>query len=238
MRPGWQLTCHPAAYRCAYHLQINDPEQVSEFDNFIDNSVEGMVLFDIGAHFGLFSLATLHYGGPRSKVIAVDPSPVAVRFLKIQSRLNDMREGIEVVHAAVSDHCGSKPMVSVGVLSSGFYISPSKDHTGSELTSTRTTTLDQLVKEFELSPTHIKIDVEGDEFAVISGGRQTLSQPNAPLLFVELHNEMIRQNGGAPQETLALLKSLGYETFATDGRALDDGSILEKPLIRIVARKN
>ena len=82
MRPGWLITCHPAAYRCAYHLQINDPEQVLEFDNFIDNSFQGMVLFDVGAHFGLFSLAALHYGGPGSRAIAVDPSPIAVRFLK------------------------------------------------------------------------------------------------------------------------------------------------------------
>ena len=149
-----------------------------------------------------------------------------------------MKDGIEVVHVAVSDQCGWQPMVPVGVLSSGFYISPSKDHTGSELTSTRTTTLDQLAEEFHLSPTHIKIDVEGDELAVISGGRQILSQPNGPLLFVELHNEMIRQNGRSPQETLVLLRDLGYETFATDGSAIDDRYILEKPLIRIVAKKH
>jgi hypothetical protein len=63
MRPGWSLICHPATYRCAYHAQQNDPEQIAEFDSFINNSSQGMILLDIGAHFGLFSFAALHYGG-------------------------------------------------------------------------------------------------------------------------------------------------------------------------------
>ena len=67
MRPGWFLVSHPSAYRFAYFAQQNDPDQVSEFDGFIDKCRPGMVLFDLGAHFGLFSLAALHYGGANSK---------------------------------------------------------------------------------------------------------------------------------------------------------------------------
>jgi len=84
-------------------------------------------------------------------------------------------------------------------------------------------------------PTHIKIDVEGDEAAVLRGGRGIFQQPSRPLLFIELHNRMVRARGGDPEETLLLLKDLEYETYALDGRALDSGAILDLPLIRIVA---
>src|SRR4051794_32708229 len=75
VRPDWSLLCHPAAYRFAYYAQHADEEQVAEFDGFISTCRPGMVLFDIGAHFGLFSLAALHYGGIAARAVAVDPSP-------------------------------------------------------------------------------------------------------------------------------------------------------------------
>lgn len=83
-----------------------------------------MILFDIGAHFGLFSLAALHYGGRDARAIAVDPSTVAVRFLKIQAGLNDAVDRLRIVEASVAAHTGRQDMVAVGVLANGFYVVP------------------------------------------------------------------------------------------------------------------
>ena len=77
-RPNWTLICHPCAYRVAYHAQIADPEQSEEFENFLHQCSDRMFLFDVGAHFGIFSLAAAHFGG---KAIAVDPSPIATRMI-------------------------------------------------------------------------------------------------------------------------------------------------------------
>jgi FkbM family methyltransferase len=237
IRPGWSLICHPAAYRFAYFAQEHDPDQVAEFDSFIQQLTPNAILFDIGAHFGLFSLATLHYGGTNAKAVAVDPSPLASGFIRKQAELNQVSNRLHTVRAAVSDHVGWQPMISVGIISGGYFVSPSKEHPPAELTSTPTTTLDQLAEEFNLFPTHVKIDVEGYELSVICGGIGILSRNDAPLLFIELHNEMVRQNGGVPEETLARVRSLGYEVFSTDGEALDDQAILDRPLIRVVGRK-
>jgi len=162
---------------------------------------------------------------------------MAVEFIRKQAKLNRVTSRLHIVQAAVSDQVGWQPMVAVGVLSGGYYVPPSEDHTAGELTSTRTTTLDRLVQKFGLQPTHVKIDVEGYEFGVISGGHKILSQDDAPILFVELHNEMVRQNGGLPEKTLSLLRNLGYQIFGTNGDPLDDQAILDWPLIRVVARK-
>lgn len=237
VRPGWSLICHPAANRFAYFAQNTDPAQIEEFDSFVREITPGAVLFDIGAHFGLFSLAALHYGGSDAVSIAVDPSPMAIKLIKTQAQLNHVSDRLHAVQAAVSDQVGWQSMVAVGVLSGGYYVRPESNHTPRELSSTQTTTLDQLVKEFDLWPTHVKIDVEGFELATINGGRGMLAQDNAPILFIEMHNEMVRENGGQPQETLSLLRTLGYQTHATSGERLSDQSILDSPLIRIVARK-
>lgn len=237
MRPGWWLTCHPAAYRCAYVAQVNDPDQIAEFEAFIRHTSEGMVLFDVGAHFGLFSLAALHYGGPSARAIAFDPSPVAIRLLGIQAKLNHRSDRLKSIQASANDHSGSRNMVAVGVLASGYYVDASPDYPESEMSKTVAVTLDEMVDKLGVTPSHIKIDVEGQEAAVLRGGRKTLSPDRAPLLFLEVHNEIIRSQGRRPEETLELLKDFGYVTFSSTDSPIPDHEILAQPLVRVVARK-
>lgn len=237
IRPDWSLLCHPAAYRFSYYAQNVDAEQIAEFDGFISACRPGMVFFDIGAHFGLFSLAAVHYGGDTAKAIAVDPSPTASRITRVQAQLNNVADRLHVVQASVGDKVGWENMVAVGVLSAGYFIAPSKDHHTSELTRTQATTLDRLAHDFKTSPTHIKIDVEGHEATVLRGAQHLLSKTEAPLLFIELHNQMVREHDGDPKQTLTLLKGFGYEIFAVDGTLLDEATILNSSLIRIVAKK-
>jgi len=237
MRPGFSLVCHPGVYDFAYHLQHTDPEQAEEFDGFIKCATPEMVLFDIGAHFGLFSLAALHYGGPQAVAVAVDPSPTAARIVKIQTRLNNVSKRLHVLKASVGDHTGAQSMVDVGIMASGYFVSPQSDHTGTELTVTKSVTIDHLVDDYQLQPTHIKIDVEGDEAAVLRGAQQTLSATDAPLLFVELHNQMVAERGGDPHEALNFLRLYGYSVVSDDGAAVDDDHVLEKDIVRIIARK-
>lgn len=237
MRPGWNLQCHPAACRFANDNQNADPDQVAEFDAFIASSFSDMVLFDVGAHFGLFSLAALHYGGTKTKVIAVDPSPTACRIMNIQARLNNVGDNLSIIQASVGERTGWQDMVAVGVISGAYLVAPSDEHPVGELTRTKAVTLDQLARDFKVLPTHIKIDVEGCEAEVLRGGCEVLSHDKSPLLFLELHNQMIRERSENPEDTLFLLKKFGYEIFAMDKSTLDSNAILNKPLIRVFAKK-
>lgn len=237
MRTNFSLVCHPGAYNFAYHLQHTDAEQVVEFEDFIDCARPGMVLFDIGAHFGLFSLAALHYGGPKSVAVAVDPSPTAVRIVKIQAQLNNVSERLHVLKASVGEHAGAQRMVAVGVLASGYYVSPNAYHTASELTVTDLVTLDDLVRQYEHKPTHLKIDVEGDESAVLRGARELLSGSDAPLIFLELHNQIVIERGGDPHEPLDILGRYGY-IVSFDNRRVDDRDLTKREIMRVIARKS
>lgn len=237
LRPDWSLIAHPAAYRCAYYAQESDPEQVAEFDGFINNASEGMLLLDVGAHFGLFSFAALHYGGPKARAIAIDPSPIAVNLMNIQARLNQSADRVQIIQAAVNDVAGWHSMVAVGVQASGYYVAPPTGHPVSELSQTRSVTLDGIIDELKVVPTHIKIDVEGYEAAVLRGGHRILSQTPAPIIFIEIHNEIVRDQGRNPAETLVQLRDYGYQTFTSEGTAISDDAILSKPLIRLIAKQ-
>jgi FkbM family methyltransferase len=235
LRPGWSPRCHPAALRLAFWPALADGDQARELDGFIVACGPGMRFLDVGAHFGLFSLAALHYGGLEAVVIAVDPSPTAARILRLHARLNGVERRLTVVEAALADRAGRVDLVSVGVIAAGYYARPAADHGAGETTSVEALTLDALAERHGMTPTHIKIDVEGFEAQVLAGARTVLAASH-PLLFVELHNEMVRRRGLDPGATLDQLAAAGYALCDPDGRPVGAREILSRPLTRIVAR--
>ena len=225
------IVCHPSAYKIFRRDQVDDPEQSAEFRSFISYCSNTMLLYDIGAHFGIFSLAAAGFGG---RAVAVDASPAAARMIEIEATLNKCTERVEILLAAVSDSNTPIDMLNSGVFSDG-YFKATKLRPKSELTQVRSVTIDQMALQFG-PPTHIKIDVEGHEAAVLRGARATLCQ-FSPLLFLELHNEMITSAGENPYDTLTELAEFRYDTFTADGDAIGTKAILARPIIRIVAKR-
>jgi FkbM family methyltransferase len=232
MSSDWSVACHPHFYKVIRHAQIADPDQSEEFRSFLSHCSDKMFLFDIGAHFGVFSLATAHFGG---KAVAVDPSPVATRMIEIEVGLNHCSDQVEVLQAAVSDVNGEMGLLSSGTFSEG-YFKVAQGRMASELTQTLAITVDQMAAQFGV-PTHIKIDVEGHEASVLRGARATLEK-HAPFLFLELHNEMVASEGGDPNAALDIVSGFGYRTFDLAGAPITREAIFRKPIIRIVAYRD
>ena len=84
------------------------PNNGRNFKTSCLSAIPTMFLFDIGAHFGIFSLAAAHLG--------VKPSlSIPLRFYIMiveQSYLNRLSDRIHVVEAAVSDQTGAVEMLS------------------------------------------------------------------------------------------------------------------------------
>jgi FkbM family methyltransferase len=230
--PDWDLRCHPHAYEVLVRDQIHDPDQSAEFRNFVSHCSDSMLLFDVGAHFGVFSLVTAHFGG---RAVAVDPSPTATRMIAVQAALNGLTDKIQIVRAALSDANGTLALLGSGAFSDG-YFQVTKGRSRSELTEMPAVTLDRMAEQFG-APTHVKIDVEGHEVAVIRGARQLLTE-HSPVLFLEIHNKLILSAGGNPAALLDDLDRLGYATFSVSGEAVGRQAILSKPIVRIVGKRH
>jgi len=229
LTPDLRFICHPRAYKVYRDSQIGDPEQNSEFRAFLSYCSSSMFLYDIGAHFGIFSLTAARYGG---KSLAVDPSPRATRIIKIEASLNQCADSIRIVCAAVGESNKMVEMVDSGVFSDGYFKSPA-GRPVSELTRVQSITIDDLTARYG-PPTHIKIDVEGNEAAALKGANNTLGQYR-PQLFIELHNEMVALEGGDPNSALDLLAAHGYVTISTSGKQIGRAEILGRPIVRILA---
>jgi FkbM family methyltransferase len=227
---GWSVKCHPHAHRYAYESQILDRDQNEEFRAFRSSCTPQMLLFDIGAHFGIFSLAAARIGG---SAVAVDPSPLATRMSAIQSSLNGFSGRIQVIRAAVGSVEGSVELLSSGAFSYG-YFKAAKGRLKQDLTEVPSITIDTITRKFG-PPTHIKIDVEGYEEEVLGGAQHTLSACS-PILFLELHNEIIRADGGNPHSVLAQLTGAGYTLHSLIGADFQRTTALRAPIVHLIAK--
>lgn len=225
------MVCHPRVFKVAYQAQIADVEQRQEFNGFMSRCYPDMLLFDVGAHFGMFSLAAAHFGG---RAVAVDPSATAIRMIAIQSHLNQCSDRIETVLAAATESSGVMQLLGSGVFSDG-YFRVAGGRSARELTSLPAITVDEMVQRYG-APTHLKIDVEGHEAAVLRGARSALVQ-FSPLVFIELHNELTASEGVDPKAAIDELAALGYRTFTLNGEPIERDEILNRPIIRVTARR-
>jgi len=237
IRPGWRLKCPRNALDVAFGLQLYDPPQMRELDEFISliRSQPTVLLLDIGCHFGVFSFAAGHYGPESTRAIAVDASPPACRMVERIAGLNHVENKVRILHAAVAASVGELEMVTSGV-GSAYYMVPPTDQPAFERTRIPMTTIDRLVEEIGAVPTVIKIDVESYEWEALQGARKTL-EGHSPPLCLELHCLQLRRRGLDPASVLQLLTGFGYSDFFSDGQSISTDEILKAEIIRLIVRK-
>jgi FkbM family methyltransferase len=186
----------------------------------------GGLLFDVGAHRGLFS----HFfclASPENRAVAIEPSHVMVDDLRAIQRMNGLDGRIEIREAAVGGEVGRVP---ASVDSMGLIVLGSGD------AEAEVTTLDAEAARFGF-PDVLKVDVEGHEHEVLLGARD-LFRRHRPLLLLELHLNMLEGRGIAPREVVAGLTEHGYRFFTPLGRPLAPADVYDSmaAVVRCVAR--
>lgn len=217
VRSDWMVRCHPASAG-AFEMFRQSTELRAELDGFVARCRAGMVLYDIGANFGMFSLAALRYGGKNARVVAVDPSRTANRIHRANLRMAGANTRVTLIEAAVSAANGTLQMLTTGPASEHYMVVA--DIGRRDVTSVRQCTLASLAELAGLIPTHVKIDVEGFESDVIEGGADLLRRYR-PIVFLELHGQMLRQRGLSPLSVLRRLAECGYGRIECEGKLIE-----------------
>jgi FkbM family methyltransferase len=157
----------------------------------------GTVVFDVGAHVGFYTLLASVLVGPRGKVIAFEPLPRNLGYLRSHLSINRVAN-VSVVEAAVGDLSGAV------LFDEG--LGPSMGHIAREGSlRVQAVTLDEMVMTGKIPPpAYIKVDVEGAEARLLAGARKVLSAYH-PVVFLATHSEELYR------ECTLLLRSLNYE---------------------------
>ena len=231
MMPDWAVRAHPQA-RHAFRIHAIDPAYHRELQAFIAACTPGMRLVDVGASYGVFTLAALHYGGPSAHVTAVEPSGAARRILESNLAAAGAADRVTVLSVALAaPSAATLPLLTTGAGQAHMMVRGLAGR--SDATAVEATTLDAAAGG--LAPTHVKIDVEGFERDVLKGATATLRR-DRPVVFLELHCALLRELGEDPAECLAILRACGYSRIEMDGAAVSDQTILNAHIANLICR--
>ena len=178
----------------------------------------GDVFFDVGAHHGWMSMVAARRTGPNGRVVAFEPSPSSVNFLRYHKRMNRIAQ-MEIVPKAVTKaDAAATPFTLVGtgdaVMNSLVEIEEVKsDPRGSTVIQVEAIALDSYSQQTGLVPRMIKIDTEGSELWVCEGAMHLLAE-HRPTLIIATHPTWLPE-GQKIEDLFALLSSYGYRIVAS-----------------------
>lgn len=181
---------------------------------------ENQIFFDIGAHFGYYTLLAHRLVGPGGQVHAFEPTPSTHAILRSNTA---GRENVFLNGCAAFCECTVLPFHDYGPTYSA-YNSFRKARFGGLIRGpdpvtieVQTTTVDEYVDRMQAAPDFVKIDAESTEMEVLKGMQETLAE-RRPVVSLEVGDMDVP---GAPRsrETISFLLERGYRAYEyRDGR--------------------
>jgi FkbM family methyltransferase len=170
---------------------------------------DGFICYDLGASIGYISVLMARRA---SHVYAFEPAPHAAEEIQRNAAANQMTN-ISIVPLPVSDNVRE---VSFCVTDAAFGSAINETETRWPILKLETTTLDRFAAE-NPAPDFIKIDVEGEEGAVLEGARDLLRMKR-PIICCELHST------AAANRVITLLNEFGYSIRTLHGEPFEMGT--------------
>lgn len=166
-----------------------------EIELFKKSLAPGMVVVDVGANIGYYTLVAARIVGTYGRVFAFEPDPRNFDALAANVRANHFSNVTAFPKAASDSDAGHEMFFSSKSERSSFYLSPFLE----KVEGTRhveTTTIDAVLNG--LSADVVKMDIEGSEPAALRGMEKVLKPET--VLFIEFNPNTLTAAGNDPNE--------------------------------------
>jgi len=182
-----------------------EPDVAKAIDKFLE---PGWTFLDVGANVGYFSLIAAKRG---NDVIAIEADAETCAILDRNAERNRVAGRVTTVCAAVSDRSGT------AFLSADSDGNPGSRYLHDSGDAVSLSTLTELLGERR--PEFIKIDIEGMEYAALSGAPEILE--SAKVIVFEAGGHASRY-GVDPNAVVALLEDAGFIVTYMNGVEVDN----------------
>lgn len=181
--------------------KIHEPAATSIFVNNINKND---CVLDIGAHLGYFTCIS-SFLAPQGSVHAFEVDPKCIPLINKNIALNDFKN-VTINNKAVSNKIGIEKIPVYDKPSPALRISDNKR----QFLEVPSVNVDSYIKSENIIPDFIKIDVEGAEWKVLNGMKETLKLKHLKLL-VEVHVNFLKNNFDTDyKDILKLLLNEGF----------------------------
>ncbi|MBI4588286.1 MAG: FkbM family methyltransferase [Candidatus Rokubacteria bacterium] len=203
----------------------NSYEQHDEVRVFVSLLRPGMVVVDVGANIGMYTLLSARAVGPSGSVFAFEPVPEVYRRLTENLAINEIANVVPS-RIALSDRTGT----------ARFYLG--RNHSMGSLYRAQTSavievpldTLDGFLERRGVAKVDaVKLDAEGAEMHIVRGMHRLLGHPDRPILFVEHNFGALRAAGSSAEELFTAILRYGYTPHLVEKGRLRPVPALVKP---------
>lgn len=192
---------------------INEESFEENTKNLIMNTVKcGMVVLDIGANIGYYTVKMASIVGEQGKVLAFEPNSLMVEELKNNIELNNFKN-IQIHEIALSNISGNLTFYnpSIGKEAHGS-LKQNKTFDFTDTKEVKAERLDMVLKNAGIDKVDfIKMDVEGAEYEVLLGAKELLSSDNKPIIIFESAENLCYAFEHKVFDVLKLVSDYGYE---------------------------
>ena len=211
---GARWTLYPFS---SYWRGTSDREAIEWIDLFCRS---GGATLDLGAHFGLYTVAMAQRVGAAGQVVSLEPEATARSKCLRHVRMNGLNQAMVFAYAASSANGVLRLVGDEGLGSTTSFVSKDLGRG----VATPCIRLDDLYARESLRlPEFIKVDVENHGAEALSGAPHILeSRPN---ILMSFHSE--EELSG----TEAILKPLGYHVVSMSGANVDWAQALYRTAI-------
>ncbi len=151
---------------------------------------------DVGANIGTTTLPALITYNAR-RVVAIEPDPHNLRYLKCNGVLNDVGDRIDFVHAAVSRDSGVATLALSATNLGDHRLTNGVNDNGRHCVQVQCQPLDEILEDLEVRFDDVGllwIDTQGHEGHVLASARRLLQ--HRPPVVLEFWPKELRANGG------------------------------------------
>jgi FkbM family methyltransferase len=176
----------------------------------------GMVVADIGANFGYYTLPMSKLVGPQGYVYAFEPVDRYRHRLLEHIKLNNIIN-VEVSNYALSNASGHG-QINIGECSGTFHwCAPQKPEFTQKVILT---TLDTYIEKREINKLDfIKVDLDGHETFFLEGAKNTLLKYK-PIVLIESSQMNLHEAGSAAWELVDMIEDLNYTLISAKSRKI------------------
>jgi FkbM family methyltransferase len=180
-------------------------------------------VLDIGANIGLFTILFSKIVSANNKVLAVEPTPLALHYLRRNVKRNNCDKAVIIFEGAATN---KKALVRINIIpgmeeysSLAEIVHPAVVGKITDSIEVEGHPIDNIVEKFSLTPGFIKIDAEGSEYKVVSGAVNTLKK-HRPVILSELSDTLLSCSDESSEKVITLLQENGYKVFNAEAPAL------------------
>jgi len=226
-RRGLPWTVHDEVVRIdprVRHLVPHEPEPA--LFRFLRETIRpGDVVLDVGAFLGIYAILAARWTGAGGRVIAFEPTPSSAALARRHFVWNGLTpERVHLIEAAVAEHAARATLHQYDASAMPYVnslVAAVDTDARAVLQEVSVVSIDTVCRELQVTPSVIRMDVQGAEIHALRGARDTIRAARRLSIVVEMHPQCWPAFDVSEEDASRTIRDLGL-----DARPLVDGEAL------------